>query len=253
MIGVALSGGGARGIAHLGVLQALEENGIKPDIISGTSAGAIVGGFCCAGYSPDNILTIIIKTKMLSIFKPAFSWQGLLSMDKLAAILTAHLPETFEELSKPLTVAATDLGVGKTTYFTKGDLQSAILASSCLPVLFNPIEINGSKYIDGGILNNLPVEALINKAKNIIAIGCNPIGVKHNFNSFKDVMERSSLLAINENTLKSKALSHVFIEPNELIKFSGFDLSKATEIFETGYQYTSKNIANFAQKLKLSI
>lgn len=253
MLGIALSGGGARGISHLGVLKALEENGIKPEIISGTSAGAIIGGFYSAGFSPDDILTILIKTKMLTIFKPAFSWQGLLSMDKLSYILKDNLPASFEDLDKPLVVAATNLEEGKTQYFDQGELSKAILASSCLPVLFNPIEIEGVKYIDGGIMNNLPVEALINKVETIISVGCNPISKKSQFSSFKDVMERSSLLAINENTLKSKGLSHLFIEPEKLSQFSGFDLSKAKEIFETGYRYTSENIAIFAQKLNHSI
>jgi len=250
-IGIALSGGGARGISHLGVLKALEENGIKPDIMSGTSAGSIIGGFYCAGYSPDEILEVIIKTKMLSIFKPAFSWKGLLSMDKFAAILSEYLPATFEELSKPLKVAATELQQGEIYYFDSGELIKPILASSCLPVLFNPIEMEGKKFIDGGILNNLPVEGLIDHANPIIASSCNPIGVKKEINSFKDVMERSSILAISGNTLVSRAMSHVFIEPDELSKFSGFDLSKAKEIFETGYHYTSQNIAIFAEQLKL--
>jgi len=253
MIGIALSGGGARGISHLGVLKALNEHGITSDIISGTSAGAIVGGFYCAGYSPDDILSILIKTKMLAIFKPAFSWKGLLSMDRLNSILQDNLPNTFDKLNKPLLIAATNIEAGKTTYFNTGELHSAILASSCLPVLFNPIEIEGVKYIDGGILNNLPVEALLKKASTIVAVGCNPIVEKHAFNSFKDVLERSSLLAINENTSQSKQLADLFIEPPALSNFSGFDLSKAKEIFETGYEYTSQNIVNFAQKLNLSI
>ena len=253
MIGIALSGGGARGISHLGVLKALEENGIQPDIISGTSAGSIVGAFYSASYSPDDILSILTKTKMLAIFKPAFSWKGLLSMDKLNSILQDNLPNTFEELDRPLLIAATNLEAGRTTYFSNGELHTAILASCCLPVLFNPIEIDGVKYIDGGILNNIPVEALLKKAKKIVAVGCNPIIEKTNFNSFKDVMERSSLLAINENTSQSKQLADLFIEPPALSNFSGFDLSKAKDIFETGYEYTSKNIANFAQKLNLSI
>jgi NTE family protein len=253
MIGIALSGGGARGISHLGVLKALEENGIRPDIVSGTSAGAIIGGFYCAGFSPDKILEILVKTKMLTIFKPAFSWKGLLSMDKLSSILQERLPLKFDELSIPLIVSATNLEAGKTHYFKQGNLHQAILASSCIPVLFNPIEIEGIKYIDGGILNNLPVEALQQKADLVIAVGCNPISYKKRINSFKDVMERSSLLAINENTLKSRLLAGIFIEPPELAKFSGFDLSKAQEIFETGFRYTSKNIVNFAEKLKHSI
>ncbi len=253
MIGIALSGGGARGISHLGVLKALEENGIRPNIVSGTSAGAIIGGFYCAGFSPDETLKILLKTKMLNIFKPAFSWKGLLSMDKLSNVLDEHLPSDFSQLNIPLIIAATDIEAGITTYFDKGNLSLAILASSCLPVLFNPIEIEGVKYIDGGILNNLPTQAIKNKSKTIIGVGCNPISKNHPIKTFKDVMERSSLLAINENTQKSRALTNLFIEPNELIKFSGFDLSKAKDIFETGYEYTSKNIATFVEKLNHSI
>ncbi len=251
MIGIALSGGGARGISHLGVLKALDENNITPNVMSGTSAGAIIGGFYSAGFTPDQILAIIIKTKMLSIFKPAFSWQGLLSMDSLHKILKDNLPNTFESLKLPLIVAATAIEKGETHYFKEGDLHTAILASCCLPVLFNPVGIDEVKYIDGGILNNLPVEPLVDKSDFIIAVGCNPISKTHTISTFKDVMERSSLLAISKNTEKSKALASVFIEPPLLTNFSGFDLSKAQEIFETGYRYTSQNIAIFAEKLKL--
>ena len=253
MIGIALSGGGARGIAHLGVIKALDEHGIHPEIVSGTSAGAIVGGFYCTGYSPDEIFSIIIKTKLLSIFKPAFSWRGLLSMDKLANILKDHLSTTFEGLSKPLKIAATELEQGETYYFDSGELINPILASSCLPVLFNPIEIKGRRFIDGGILNNLPVEGLIGHANPIIASSCNPIGVKKEINSFKDVMERSAILAINGNTSTSRAMAHIFIEPIELIHYSGFDLSKATDIFDAGYQFTRQNIAIFEHQLNASL
>jgi len=250
MIGIALSGGGARGISHLGVLKALEENGIKPTIVSGTSAGAIIGGFYSAGFSPDEILAILIKTNIFAIFKPAFSWNGLLSMNNLLSILKDHLPDSFETLNNPLIVAATNIESGKIKYFQQGDLHQVVLASCCIPVIFNPIQIEKVKYVDGGILNNLPVEPLVNSSYKVLAIGCNPIIDKHNFKSFKEVLERSSLLAINENTLKSRALAHLFIEPPELAKFSGFSLSKAKEIFETGYEYTLQNITNIKQKLK---
>ena len=250
MVSIALSGGGARGISHLGVLKALDENGITPNTISGTSAGAIISGFYSAGFTPDQILAIIIKTKMLSIFKPAFSWQGLLSMDSLHKILKDNLPNTFESLKSPMIVAATAIEKGETHYFKEGDLHTAILASCCLPVLFSPVVIKEVKYIDGGILNNLPVEPLVDTSTSIIAVGCNPISNTHAISTFKDVMERSSLLAISKNTEKSKGLATVFIEPPLLANFSGFDLSKAQEIFETGYKYTSQNIAIFGEKLK---
>ena len=82
MIGVALSGGGARGIAHLGVLKALNEAGIFPDLVSGTSSGSIVGALYCAGHTPDESLRIIQDTKALAVFRPSFSWKGLLRIDK---------------------------------------------------------------------------------------------------------------------------------------------------------------------------
>ncbi|MCB0497900.1 MAG: patatin-like phospholipase family protein [Cyclobacteriaceae bacterium] len=250
MIGIALSGGGARGISHLGVLKALNEHDIFPGIVSGASAGSIVGGFYCSGFSPDETLEVIIKTNMLSIFKPAFSWKGLLSMDKLAKVLQQHLPASFEDLKLPLEIAATELEDGRTYYFSKGELIKPILASSCLPVLFNPIEIDGKRFVDGGVLNNLPVEGIIEHARFVMASSCNPIGESRKIKSFKDVMERSGILAINGNTLTSKAMAHLVIEPPELIHFSGFDLSKAREIFEAGYKYTKQNIATFEDQLK---
>ena len=122
MIGIALSGGGARGIAHLGVLKALNEAGINADIISGTSAGALVGALYSAGNSPDECLEIIKKTNALGVVWPSFSWKGLLSIDKLAAILQDHLPTTFAELENPLIVTATEINQGKSVYFEEGEL-----------------------------------------------------------------------------------------------------------------------------------
>lgn len=253
MIGIALSGGGARGIAHLGVLKALNEAGIYPEIVSGTSAGAIIGGFYCSGFSPEEILRIIIKTNMFSIFRPAFSWKGLLKMDKLEELLKENLPNyTFQDLKTQLLVTATDIERGKTTYFKKGDIIKPILASSCLPVLFSPIDINGIKYFDGGILNNLPVEGLVKqKINSIVAVSCNPVNKNQMIKSFKDVIERSAFLAINENKKRSKALSKVFIEPKELTKFTVFDLSKGREIFKVGYDYTKENMVSIKKKLKI--
>ena len=122
-IGIALSGGGAKGIAHLGVLKALEENQIKIDIVSGTSSGAICGAFYCSGIPPEEILKIITQTKILKHFKLTFSWNGLLDINKIGNILTKHLPgNSFEDLKIPLIVAATELRNGTTKYFKKGEL-----------------------------------------------------------------------------------------------------------------------------------
>ena len=246
MIGVALSGGGARGIAHLGVLKALNEAGIRPDIISGSSAGALVGALYCAGNSPDACLEIIQKTKVLAVFKPSYSWKGLLSIDKLGPVLEKYLPATFSELAVPLIVTATEINKGETEYFSQGPLVPSILASSCIPVIFKPYIINGRNYVDGGILNNLPVEPIKNSVKTVIGISCNPYGLVEKLENARHLMERSALLAINGNTMKSRALCDIFIEPPGLVTFSGFKLSQAQQIFDEGYGFAVKNMSKFA-------
>ena len=188
MIGVSLTGGGARGIAHLGVLKALSEEGINPDIISGTSAGAIIGAFVAAGISYEESLNIIIKTKLLSVFKPAFSWRGLLSVDKLGKILNQHLPADFDSLNLPLLVAATDINAGETRYFQSGNLTQAIMASSCIPVVFSPVEIDGTLYVDGGLLNNLPAEPIREQVTRLIGISCNPYTYKADLKNVRSLM-----------------------------------------------------------------
>jgi NTE family protein len=249
MIGVALSGGGARGIAHLGVLKALNEAGVFPDIVSGTSSGSIVGALYCAGYSPDESLRIIQDTKALAVFRPSFSWKGLLKIDKLADVLNNYLPETFEELKLPLTVVATDINDGITVNFSSGQLTRTILASSCIPVAFKPVEIDGKNFVDGGILNNLPTEVLKDKVTTLIGVSCNPYGHIAKLDNAKHLMERSALLAINGNTMKSRSICDVFIEPQDLTRFSGFNLSQAQQIFDEGYEFTTTYLANFTQRL----
>ena len=247
--GVSLSGGGARGISHLGVMKALSEEGILPDIIAGTSAGAIVGGFIAAGVPHEQALEVIIKTNLLSLFKPAFSWKGLLSVDKLGQILDQYLPAQFELLDRPLLVAATDINAGETRYFSSGSLSQAIMASSCIPLVFSPHKIDDIAYVDGGLLNNLPTEPIRPQVTKLIGVSCNPYSVSSNLNNFRALLERSALLAINGNTMKSRELCDVFIEPPRLTRFSGFGISKATEIFNEGYNFTRQNMANFVARL----
>ncbi len=246
MIGIALSGGGARGIAHLGVLKALNEAGIRPGIVSGTSAGAIVGALYAAGHTPDECLKIIRKTNVLAIFKPSFSIKGLLSIDKLAKVLGQYLPATFAELTIPLMAAVTEINKGETEYFHRGELLPAILASACIPVIFKPVVIKGHNYVDGGLLNNLPAEPLRPLVQTLVGVSCNPAGYVARLANAKALMERSALLAINGNTGRSKALCDVFIEPPGLVHYSGFNLAQAGQIFAEGYKYATENMANFA-------
>jgi len=243
--GLVLSGGGVRGIAHLGVLKALEEKGIRPSEIAGTSAGAIVGAMYAHGYSPDEILHIILKTKFFHAFRPSLSFTGLLRMEALEKILHEYLPVDFGSLKIPLTIGTTNLKQGKTVFFSIGQLLKPILASACVPGIFNPVEIDGVKYIDGGILNNLPVEPLLDKDYAIIGVHTNPINENFIGKNVKNILERTMLLAISGNTKLNASFCDHYIEPPALGEYTAMDISKAEELFKIGYQYTKENSNTF--------
>jgi NTE family protein len=242
MTGLVLSGGGARGISHIGVIKALEEFGVQLDCFAGTSAGSIVGSLYAYGYKPDEILDIIVGTSLFKSLKIAWTWTGLISLEGLKDILLKHMPEnSFEALKKPMTIAATEIKKGKSVYFTKGELIPAILASCCVPAVFNPIQFDGGLYVDGGILDNLPAQVIRDKCDVLIASHCNHISEDFDAKSFRNVIERSLLMAINRNTVQSKGICDVFIEPPAVGKYSGFEVAKAKELFQLGYDFTKKN------------
>jgi NTE family protein len=238
-IGLVLSGGGARGIAHLGAIKALNEMGYKPDAISGTSAGSIAGAMTAAGYSPDFVMDIILSTSFLKHLKPAFNRFGLFKIERLAAIFEQYIPHnSFEKLKIPLTVAATDLENGKIEYFDKGELITPILASCCLPGFFEPIKYQGKTYVDGGVLNNLPIEPLQNTCDFIIGVNVTPVGIGESINSMKDVVMKSMYLAIHQNSVAKLKLCNLAIEPPELYRHNGLSLSNAKDLFNIGYAFT---------------
>lgn len=240
--GVSLSGGGARGIAHLGILKAIGEMGITIDCISGTSVGAIIGALYASGNSPDKILDIIISTSLFRSLRPAWTLKGLLSMDGLHAVLLKHLPHNnFQSLSIPLTVAATDIQKGKSTYFTDGELIPALLASSCVPAMFNPVMFNGGMYVDGGIMDNLPTKCIRGQCDFLVGLHCNPIIAEFDPRNVRNVIERTLLIAINGNTMASKGFCDLLIEPAEAGTISTFELGKANKLFDIGYQFTKRN------------
>lgn len=156
-VGLVLGGGGARGYAHIGVLKALAERGIEPVAIAGCSAGAIAGAFHAAGFGPEAMVSVLEK-QSFAAFLDLGAKGGIIGGSKLRDFLAEHLPETFEELSLPLSVTAVDLQRGRLDVFKGGELVPALLASSALPGILSPVEHRGSFYLDGGLLNNLPVD-----------------------------------------------------------------------------------------------
>lgn len=237
-IGLVLSGGGSRGLAHLGIIKALQEFEVPIDIISGSSSGAIAGALFSYGYSPDEILSIISELSFLRLFKPAISKTGLLRMDSTESLFRKYFTEDdFSALKIPLTICATDLCKGKTVYFSEGPLLKPLMASSCIPVVFDPINIDGSLYVDGGILNNFPTQPLLAKNVKIIGLHSNPVDESFKVSNVKTMFERTFLLVINANSYHHVNDCDLFLEPPGLKKIKVFDLKKSKEIFEIGYRY----------------
>lgn len=157
---LALSGGAARGIAHAGVLKALEEEGLRPDLIVGTSAGSLAGVFLAAGVSAARTIMWAEALRWSSLARPVISRLGLLTNDRLGDLLDRALPvRTFEELAIPFACMATDLKTSESVVLNSGELLPALRASCAIPGLFAPVELDGQLLIDGGVTANVPTLA----------------------------------------------------------------------------------------------
>ncbi|MBN8575904.1 MAG: patatin-like phospholipase family protein [Cytophagales bacterium] len=242
--GIVLSGGGIRGIAHIGILKALDEKGVTFDCVAGTSAGSIVGALYAAGHTPDKIFELLKHLSFFKAVRPAFAWTGLLTMDGLKEMLTKNLPSDFSILKLPLTVAAINIRSGKAHYFTEGDLITAILASSSIPAIFNTVNVNGNMFVDGGLLDNLPAKSIRGNCDLLVGSHCNNLSADFDVTNMKLVLERSMLISINANAQLNKPLCDVWIEPPGMDRYSSMDLSKVQEIFEYGYRFAKDNFTS---------
>lgn len=173
-LGLALGSGGSRGIAHIGVLRALEEENIKPDFISGCSMGAVVGACYCSGMSIDNMLNAVLKLKaihLMDLSAVPISNLGLLKGHKMHKLLLSNIGEgNFEDLKIPFSCVASDLLSGEVVVFDSGKIAPAVQASSSIPTLFRPVKKDGRLLVDGGVLCRVPV-AQVKKMGADVVIG----------------------------------------------------------------------------------
>lgn len=235
-VGLVLSGGGTRGFAHLGVYKALKENGIEPDIIAGVSAGSIAGAFIADGQDPEETFKILAKNKLLDYLEFAIPKKSLVSMGAFEKTLKSHLKaRTFEELNIPLLVYAVNMNKAELTLFDKGDLVTAIKASSSIPVIFPPVKIDNDYFLDGGIINNFPTEALAGRCKTVIGVNVNPVGQVENLGSLRKIAERTFHISVWYQALNKEKDCDIYIEPAGLDQYSFLDVAKADKIFELGY------------------
>ncbi len=250
--GIVLSGGGIRGLAHVGVIQALEEEGIYPSYIAGASAGAIVGAFYAAGYRADDILAFFRKTSIFSIDKYTYRKPGLIDTDKFYQIFKAYFPEDrFDHLKKKLFVSATDILAGKTRFFHEGPLINAVLASAAFPVVLSPMTIEGVLYADGGITNNFPVEPLLAHCDKIIGVYVNPLNkIKAvELSSSLSVLDRAFKIGMANISIQKFGQCNLVIAPEKLSHFGTFSMSHLDEAYEIGYEAAKNRLADI-RKLK---
>ena len=282
-VALVLSGGGAKGFAHIGVLRELEKNNIKIDCIVGNSIGAIIGSLYSVGYTPDEIQKIMedlsftdsLKDnpnrtdtpleKRLSNEQYAFSikydsnfnfylpkslknsQKGYLYLKQLLS--RAENVEDFDKLPIPLRIVATNLDTGKPTVFKEGDLAKAVTASAAIPSIFDPVKIGDSHYLDGMVSRNFPVEDAIDMGANII-IGVN-VGAdlkNHSSATYNIFTTAEQLLAIQSasTTDFQRKLANILIEP-DLQNFSSVDYDKIDNIVKVGENTVKEKLGELSK------
>lgn len=249
--GVVLSGGAYRGVGQLGALKALEERGIKPNAISGTSSGALNAVLYAQGYSPDELYEIWLKEpfgKVLNFHLPRF---GFLKNSKIGELVKPYLRyQRLEELPVKVFLTSTCLNDGSQRIFEEGDLQLLLSASCAVPIVFEPVEIEGRQYVDGGLVSNLPVEPLVGKCERIIGISVNPIPDKARLDGLKEIIYRTIWVGLEGTVRKNSELCDWFIAPHEIGEYGFMERSALEPFFKAGYEFTSRFLD---EKEKISI
>lgn len=250
-ISLALSGGSARGLMHIGILQAFEEIGIRPAHISACSSGGIIGALYAYGYSPKEIASFFSELNLMNLIKFDFSRLGILSIEKLRPLFEKYLQnDNFSALKIPMTINTTEIRKGISIEFSEGELIRVLQASACIPVIFKPIRIDDYLLIDGGIINNMPTETLQKNGHFIIGVNCNFYGNQPNPSSPKQLLENVARLLLSRNTELDKQFCDYIIEPPEMSQFNAFDLKHSAEMIRIGYDYTLKIADDLIQRIK---
>ncbi|MCM1505220.1 MAG: patatin-like phospholipase family protein [Muribaculum sp.] len=241
-IGVALSGGGARGLAHLGALYAMDELGIKPDIIAGVSAGSIAAAMYGAGLSPIEIYKLFLKVKVSDFCGIAVPKDGFLRMDGFKEFLETNLPvRNIEECPTPIAICATDIYNAVPVQWRQGKIAERVMASCSLPIVFKPVKIGGVSYVDGGVLHNLPAWAIRSECEHVIGVNVSPLStIDEMSSSIIDIAMRSYHLMARANALADMKLCDTVISTDSISDINVFDMHDKDKMFKSGYKAAKK-------------
>jgi NTE family protein len=218
----------------------LEENGMSPDIISGTSMGALIGVLYAAGHSPGHILELVKKDKIYNMVSLRIGQNGFFELNAVRRILESEIPENdFSVLKKPFYLSVANISDGKNEVKgEQGPLFEFVLASCSVPVIILPQIIEGKTYIDGGLFDNLPAASIKDKCQTLIGVNVNFNGPMEKIEGIREVAQRIFSLGIEQNVIESRKLCDFIIEPKEIRHFTTLDFDKAEELVEMGYNAT---------------
>ena len=242
--GLALSGGGAKAAAHCGALKALEEHGIRPDIIAGTSAGALAAVYYSSGYTPEEIIDMFEGLSFFrDIVSPNVPKGGLFDSKPLLEHIRKNIPyKRLEGLPIPAYIVASDMELGRVKVFSEGELAPIVVASCSIPMLFTPMLIDGHHYLDGGVFMNLPIQPLRDCCEKIIALNLNHINEEEYHSNLIYVAQRSFSMTVISNTMASIPDADLYIDLDTK-DANVYDMGKIPELFEKGYESAVRVLA----------
>lgn len=254
-VGLALSGGGMRGMAHIGVIQALREYEIDVDIISGTSIGAIVGAMYAKGMSTEEMLNFFRNISIFSFRNYAFRKPGLFDPESYRKVLLDLFPDdSFQALEKELYVSVTNLHLGKNRLIESGSLVTALLCSAAIPGVFSPIKVGDDLYSDGGLTNNYPIEPLSSRCQFIIGSYVNPLKKLEKGATLKNTLalfDRAMVISTFRMELPSFHLADVFVMPDDLDRVPTLSLKHIDNTYKVGYEEASRQLEAYFTQQKM--
>ncbi len=250
-LGLALSGGATRGLAHIGVLQALEDSGIKPDYLSGTSIGAFAAALYAFGVPIHEIRSMGQGMTPVNVSKLKLSRFALFSNEELARLIQSKIGKArIEEALIPLAIIAADIGTGEKLVLRKGEVASAVMASNAVPGIYRPVTIDGRMMVDGGIVEDVPISPLRPMgADTVVAVNLSAGRKYRPPEDIIDILLNAFDIAIDEDTKSQVKAADILIEPL-LSDFRRMDVGQIDALIAEGYRAATASVEKIRAALK---
>ncbi|MGM0564415.1 MAG: patatin-like phospholipase family protein [Pseudomonadota bacterium] len=251
--GLALGGGAVLGIAHLGVLKALEEHGLKPTHLTGTSIGAIIASLYAFGHSPENIRDHLGELDWWQVTRFSWSKHGIMNNSAMGNFVRRHIGDCdFADSPIPMAFIATDLAHRNKVVLDSGDVANAAMISACVPGMYTPIERDDMLLVDGGLVENVPISPLRTMDVDfIMGVNLNGSTRRREPESMIDVLITSFDIAIDSHTQTQLAGAN-YVLPLDLADFSRTDPGQSNALFDEGYRACKAAITEIETKLEAS-